>query len=112
MLLADRVFLPCGPSILDLRAAAKAVQLLTEAQKARQGAPSGALIPNRLQKRGVLSREVLRAAERLGIEILPGLVLRQSFAEAAGQATVVWQMRPARSPAAFEMESLIEEMTK
>jgi hypothetical protein len=52
MLSAGKVFLPCGPSILDLRAASKAVQLLNEAQKARKGAPKGALIPNKLQKRG------------------------------------------------------------
>jgi chromosome partitioning protein len=56
MVRADRVFLPCGPSILDLRAASKAVQLLLEAQQARKGLPNGALIPNKLQKRGRLSR--------------------------------------------------------
>src|SRR5450755_4224587 len=55
MLRADTVFLPCGPSILDLRAASKAVQLLHQAQKARKGLPTGALIPNKLQKRGRLS---------------------------------------------------------
>ena len=59
MIRADKVFLPCGPSILDIRAASKAVDLLREAQKikARNGLPKGALIPNKLQKRGRLSRE-------------------------------------------------------
>ena len=40
MLRADKVFLPCGPSILDLRAASKAVQLLHEAQRKREEGPS------------------------------------------------------------------------
>src|SRR5262249_36557894 len=61
MLRADRVFLPCGPSVLDFRAAARAVQLLREAQKHRNGSPKGILIPNKMHKRGRLSREMLAA---------------------------------------------------
>ena len=112
MLKADRVFLPCGPSILDLRALKKAVALLKEAQKARKGKPTGALLPTRLQKRGRLSREVLRAAENIGVPVLSGLTLRQSFADAAGQASVVWKMGILARAAAFEMEDLMEEMTR
>ena len=112
MLKADRVFLPCGPSILDLRALKKAVALLKEAQKARKGKLTGALIPNRMQKRGRLSAEVLKAAERIGVPILPKLSLRQPFADAAGQATVVWKMGLLARAAAFEMEDLLEEMTR
>lgn len=111
MLRADRVFLPCGPSILDLRAAGKAVQLLRGAQKARSGAPQGAIIPNKLQKRGRLSREMTKAAEKLGITVLGGLTMRQSFADAAGQAKVVSQMGPKAFLAALEMDLLLEEMT-
>jgi chromosome partitioning protein len=112
MLKADRVFLPCGPSILDLRALTKAVALLKDAQKARKGKLTGALIPNRLQKRGRLSSEVLRAAEKIGIPILPTLTLRQPFADAAGQASVVWKMGILSRAAACEMEDLLEEMTR
>ena len=65
MLRADRVFLPCGPSILDLRAATLAVQVVKEAQKARKGRPRAALIPNKLQKRGRLTSEMMAAADRL-----------------------------------------------
>ena len=112
MLRADRVFLPCRPSILDLRAAAKAVQLLKEAQKTRKGMPRGIIIPNKLQKRGRLSREMLGAAEKLGIPISSGLSARQSFADAAGQAKVVWQMGASAFLAANEMKQLLKEMTK
>ncbi len=112
MLRADRVFLPCGPSILDLRAASKAVQLLREAQKARKGKPSGVLIPNKLQKRGRLSREMMGAAKQLGVNVMAGLSQRQAFADAAGQAKVVWQMGAGALLASHEMQQLMKEMTR
>jgi len=112
MLRADRVFLPCGPSILDLRAASKAVVLLREAQKARKGLPKGWLIPNKLQKRGKLSREMMSAAAKLGVPILAGLSQRQAFADAAGQAKVVSDMGAGALLAALEMKQLMKEMTR
>ena len=112
MLRADRVFLPCGPSILDLRAASKAVLLLRNAQKSRSGPPKGALIPNKLQKRGRLSREMMGAAKKLGVPILAGLSMRQAFADAAGQAKVVSDMGASAFLAAHEMKQLLKEMTR
>ena len=112
MLRADRVFLPCGPSILDLRAASKAVTLLRAAQKSRKGPPTGALIPNKLQKRGRLSREMLEGGRKLGVPLLAGLSQRQSFADAAGQAKVVWQMGAAAFLASHEMQQLMKELTR
>ncbi len=112
MLRADKVFLPCGPSILDLRAASKAVQLLHEAQAARKGPPKGALIPNKLQKRGRLSREMLEAVRKLEIPVLAGLSQRQAFADAAGQAKVVSGMGASALLAAYEMKQLLKEMTR
>lgn len=112
MLRSDRVFLPCGPSILDLRAASKAVLLLREAQKSRKGPPVGTIIPNKLQKRGRLSREMLGAAQKLGVPLLAGLSQRQSFVDAAGQAKVVWQMGASALVASHEMQQLMKEMTR
>jgi chromosome partitioning protein len=114
MLRADKVFLPCGPSILDFRAASKAVQLLHEAQRqrAKKGFPKGFLIPNKLQKRGRLSREMLAAVENLKIPVLPGLSQRQAFADAAGQAKTVSEMGAAAFLAAHEMKQLLKEMTR
>lgn len=112
MLCADRVFLPCGPSILDLRAASKAVTLLREAQKSRKGFPKGMLIPNKLQKRGRLSREMLSAAKKLDIPLLAGLSQRQGFADAAGQAKVIWQMGASSLLASHEMQQLMKEMIR
>ncbi len=112
MLRADRVFFPCGPSILDLRAASKAVQLLREAQKTRKGKPEGLLIPNKLQKRGRLSREMMNAAKKLGVDVTAGVCLRQSFADSAGQAKVVWQMGAGALLASLEMQQLMKDMTR
>ena len=114
MLRADKVFLPCGPSILDFRAASKAVQLLHEAQRqrAKKGFPKGFLIPNKLQKRGRLSQEMLGAVHQLGIPVLSGLWHRQAFADAAGQAKTVSQMGAAAFLAAHEMKQLLKEMTR
>ncbi len=112
MLCADRVFLPCGPSILDLDAAGRAVEVLTKAQKTRDGEPSGYLIPNKLQKRARLSREMLETSQTMGIKVLSGLSHRQSFADAPGQAKVVWQMGASAFIASHEMQQLMKEMTR
>lgn len=109
---SERVFLPCGPSILDLRVASRAVQLLQEAQKARKGLPKGGLIPNKLQKRVRLSREMLETVDKLKIPVLSGLSLRQAFADAAGQATTVFDMGASAFLATHEMKQLMKEMTR
>jgi chromosome partitioning protein len=109
---SQRVFIPCGPSILDLRAASKTVQLLQEAQKAGKGLPKGALIPNKLQKRGRLSREMLETVHKLKIRVLAGLSLRQAFADAAGQATTVSEMGASAFLASLEVKQLMKEMTR
>jgi chromosome partitioning protein len=112
MLRADRVFLPCGPSILDLRAAGKAVQLLRDAQGSRKGLLTGALIPNKLQKRGRLSREMLALLRKHQIPLLAGLSHRQAFADAAGQGRIVMDMGTPALLAALEMKQLLKEMTR
>ncbi|MEA3207134.1 MAG: chromosome partitioning protein [Chthoniobacter sp.] len=112
MVRADRVFLPCGPSVLDFRAASKAVQLLHDAQKVRDGLPKGILIPNKLQKRGRLSQDMLAAVHKLTIPVLTGLSQRQAFADAAGRAKVVSDMGASALLAAREMKQLLKEMTR
>ena len=112
MLCADKVFLPCGPSILDLRAASRAALVLDEAKKSRKGLPKGALIPNKLQKRGRLSKETLVAARKLKIPVLAGLSQRTAFADAAGQAKTVSEMGAGAFLAAHEMKQLLKEMTR
>ena len=55
---------------------------------------------------------MMDAAKKLGVPMLAGLSMRQSFADAAGQAKVVWQMGATSLLAAHEMQQLMKEMTR
>jgi len=108
LFVSDVTFLPCGPSALDLWAASEAIRVVRQAQVIRKGPPLVALIPNKLQVRYRLSRELLEIGKSLGVPTVSGLRLRQAYADAAGQGTVVWRM--GASPAVAEMDGLLEEL--
>lgn len=107
LLVADRAWLPCGPSVLDLRAAQDAIRVVKQAQSIRHGPPPAVLVPNKLQARYRLSRELLETAESLGIPSVAGLRLRQAYADAAGQGVAVWKLGPPGQPAAGEIRELL-----
>lgn len=106
LLATDYALLPCGPSALDLRAVNGAIRVVKQAQKIRQGPPQAALVPNKLQVQYRLSRELLATASSLEIPATAGLRLRQAYADAVGQGTVVWKLGPRGEPAAFEIREL------
>jgi chromosome partitioning protein len=108
LLLADFAWLPCGPSVLDLRAATEALRVVRQAQHIRQGPPHAVLVPNKLQVQYRLSRELLETLTSLGIPAANGLRLRQAYADAAGQGTVVWRLGPRGQAAAFEIRELFD----
>lgn len=110
MLVADIALLPCGPSVLDLRAVHEALRVVRQAQQIRQGPPRPVLLPNKLQIQYRLSQELLETAATLGIPSLPGLRLRQAYADAAGQGTVVWRLGFRGKTAALELRKLFEEL--
>ena len=109
LFVADLTLLPCGPSVLDLRAVTDAIRVVRQAQAIRHGPPQAVLVPNKLQARFRLSEELLQAACSLGIPSVGGLRLRQAYADAAGQGKVVWQLGPGASAAANEIKTLFEE---
>lgn len=111
LLVADTALLPCGPSVLDLRAVHEALRVVRQAQQIRQGPPVPLLVPNKLQVQYRLSQELLETAKSLGIPSLPGLRLRQAYADAAGQGTVVWRLGPRGEAATTELKSLFQELT-
>ena len=49
LLMTDFAVLPCGPSVLDLRAANEAFRVVRQAQGIRHGPPQAVLVPNKLQ---------------------------------------------------------------
>lgn len=110
LLVSDLALIPCGPSVLDLRAASDAVRALNQVQNIRQGKPRGIFIPNKLQRNYRLSKELLETAAELGLEVAPGLGLRQAFADAAGQQTVVWKMDARAADAANEILTLFTKV--
>ena len=106
LLVADMAWLPCGPSVLDLRAVYDAIRVVKQAQAIRQGPPRAVLVPNKLQVQYRLSRELLETARSLEIPSTGGLRLRQAYADAAGQGVVVWNLGPRGELAANEIKEL------
>lgn len=108
---SDLAVLPCGPSVLDLRAASDALRIVRQVQTIRKGPPRVVLVPNKLQVQYRLSQELVETVQGLDVPALPGLRLRQAFADAAGQGTVVWRL-PTRSAqdASFEIQELLERL--
>lgn len=111
LFLTDLAFLPCGPSVLDLRAASDAIRVVRQVQTIRKGPPKAVLVPNKLQVQYRLTQELLETAKTLEIPAASGLRLRQAFADAAGQGTVVWRMQTQSArDAAAEIEILFTEL--
>ena len=106
LLVADLALLPCGPSVLDLRAANDAIRVVMQAQGIRHGLPHAVLVPNKLQAHYRLSRELLESTRNLPVPSVRGLGLRQAYADAAGQGTVVWRLGPRGEMAANEIKEL------
>jgi chromosome partitioning protein len=106
LLVADLALLPCGPSTLDLRAVNEAIRVVKQAQAIRHGPPQAMLIPNKLQVQYRLSRELVEMLSTLDIPATKGLRLRQAYADAAGQGTVVWRLGPSGENAGNEIREL------
>ena len=111
LLVCDLALIPCGPSVLDVRAASEAIRVVKQAQSIRGGAPEPLLVLNKVQARFRLSRELHDAAARLEIPTAQATVgLRQAYADAVGQGSVVWRMRPKTTAATEELERLFTEI--
>ena len=110
LLVADLALIPCAPSGLDLRGVHDALRVARQVQKVRKGAPQVLLIPNRMQVGYRLTRELLDAAQALGVPTLTGLRQRQAFAEAGTQGTVVWKLGRSADEAAEEIFRLYDEI--
>jgi chromosome partitioning protein len=80
LLRADVALLPCGPFTLDLRPAKDSMRVLKPARSVRNVIPRAFFVPNKLQANTRLSRELLSTADTLGLPVLPGLHLRQAYA--------------------------------
>ena len=68
------------------------------------------LVPNKLQVQYRLSRELVETLSALDIPATQGLRLRQAYADAAGQGTVVWRLGSSRENAGNEIRELFYGM--
>jgi len=109
--LADLAIFPCGPSALDLRAVVEALTVVKQIQQIRNGLPVEVVVPNKLQPNYRLSKELVQTVKNLGMPVGDGLRLRQAYADAAGQGTVVWRMatQSARDATA-ELQFLFQQL--
>ncbi|GAA5484002.1 ParA family protein [Haloferula sargassicola] len=111
MVLATGILIPCGPSILDLRALEEALIVVREVQITRPDSlPVVRLVPNKLQKRYRLSQELMHVVHDADVAGSTGLSLLSAYADAAGQGTVVWRMGSKAEKAAREMNRLFDEI--
>jgi chromosome partitioning protein len=115
LMVADLALVPCGPSVVDLRAAALAVEVLAQARRVRgkNRGPAGMLVMNRVQIQTRLGREVVDAAADLGLPVAQTIIrLRTAYADAAGQGCTVWEMGSAAADAAADLDQLFTEVMK
>lgn len=93
LLKTDIAFLPCGASHLDITGTRQEIDVVKQAQDIRNGMPEAYFIPNKIDPKQRLGRELLEVGERIGIPFTRHHVrLRAPYADAPGQGTVVWQM--------------------
>jgi chromosome partitioning protein len=112
LIVADIALIPCGPSVLDLRAAQIAVNVLRDAQTLNGGKPEPWLVLNKLQKGTRLGRDLVEASTQLGIPVAKSVVhLRQVYPDAAGQGSVVWRLGRRGKEASIELNELFGEVT-
>ena len=81
--LADIVLVPVGPSVADIAATARAVDLVRRARELRKGnGPSCLLIPCRVDTRTTSGRELPEVLKSLGEPIGPTIHQRAAFVDA------------------------------
>ena len=84
LILADLFIVPVAPSGLDLRAAAKALDMLREARIARgDGKPAALLVPSKVDRRTGAGREIEAALHEIGEPVGPAIGLRAVFVDSA-----------------------------
>lgn len=111
LLRADLALVPCKASMLELRALAQATNVLRQAQDIRGGQPKAIIVLSMVGKTYRLTQDMKDAAAALDLPMAKtALTLRQIYADAPGQGTVVWQLGARGREAAEEVEALFREV--
>lgn len=111
LLVADAAIVPCKASMLEIRALDAATKVLRQAQKIRNGVPEATIVLSMVGKTYRLTQDMKSAAALLSLPIASTYMsLRQIYADAPGQAAVVWNMGSRAREAADEVDRLFREL--
>jgi chromosome partitioning protein len=111
LLRADLAIVPCKASMLEVRALAKATDVLRQCQDIRQGVPNAVIILSMVGKHYRLTNDMKEAAAALNLPLASrALILRQIYADAPGQGAVVWNMGSRAREAAEEVDQIFREI--
>jgi chromosome partitioning protein len=111
LLRADLGIVPCKASMLEVRALAKATEVLRQAQDIRDGVPKAIIVLSMVGKNYRLTKDMKDAAATLNLPMAhTAMTLRQIYADAPGQGQVVWNMGARAKEAADEMDLLFREI--
>jgi chromosome partitioning protein len=111
LLRADLAVVPCKASMLEVRALAQATNVLRQAQDIRGGIPSAVIVLSMVGKMYRLTQDMKAAAAALDLPLATtALTLRQIYADAPGQGSVVWQLGARGREAGEEVRTLFREL--
>ena len=111
LLRADFAVLPCKASMLEVRALAKATEVLRQSQDIRGGLPQAIAVLSMVGQKYRLTQDMKDAADALNLQLAENAItLRQIYADAPGQGQVVWQMGSKGKDAGREMDAVFKEM--
>lgn len=111
LLRADMGIVPCKASMLEVRALAKATEVLRQAQDIRAGVPKAIIVLSMVGKNYRLTQDMKEAARALNLPLADtAMILRQVYADAPGQGQLVWNMGSRAAEAAKEVDQLFCEI--
>ncbi len=111
LLRGDLAIVPCKASMLEVRALAKATDVLRQAQDIRAGHPKAVIVLSMVGKNYRLTQDMKDAAAALSLPLAStAMILRQIYADAPGQGAVVWDMGARARDAADEADQLFREL--
>jgi chromosome partitioning protein len=111
LLRADLALVLCKASMLEVRALAQATNVLRQSQDIRGGQPRAMIVLSMVGKTYRLTQDMQHAAQALDLPLAKtALTLKQIYADAPGQGSVVWQLGARGREAASEVEALFREI--
>jgi chromosome partitioning protein len=108
---ADRAIVPCKASMFEVRALDRNTSFIRQAQAIRGGPPQAIAVLSMVGKDYRLTKDMRDTAAALQLSLAgTAMTLRQAYADAPGQATVVWRMGYRERDAAAEIGTLFREL--